>query len=190
MGKIKAALTALMVQDALAIQLLIVAPMRISNLVRLDLDRHLIRSGPGTTHVVLPGHEMKNRQAMEYPLPAAVVALLDCFLREHRPSLTPAGSTTLFPARDGGPQSRHALAARVKRAVFVHTGLLLNVHLFRHASARFYLGVHPGRIEVMRRVLGHRSISTTSQFYAGFETARSVRHFDEVILRLRHKAGP
>jgi hypothetical protein len=37
----------------------------------------------------------------------------------------------------------------------------------------------------MRRVLGHRSIDTTTSFYTGPETAATVRRFDKTILRLR-----
>ncbi|MEJ1936149.1 hypothetical protein WDZ92_38640, partial [Nostoc sp. NIES-2111] len=33
-----------------------------------------------------------------------------------------------------------------------------------------------------RRVLGHKSIATTTSFYAGAETTAAVRHFDTVVL--------
>ena len=42
----------------------------------------------------------------------------------------------------------------------------------------------------MRRVLGHRSIETTTAFYCGLETAAAVRHFDDTIIALgKRKAG-
>ena len=55
--------------------------------------------------------------------------------------------------------------------------------------AKIYLDRNPGGHEVIRRVLGHRSINTTTSFYTGFETAAAVRHFDAVILQLRKDDG-
>ena len=45
----------------------------------------------------------------------------------------------------------------------------------------------PGAYESVRRLLGHSSIATTTNFYAGSETAAAVRHYDEVVLRLRER---
>jgi integrase len=61
----------------------------------------------------------------------------------------------------------------------------MHPHLFRHAGAKLFLDANPGAYEVVRRVLGHRSLNTTTNFYTGLETARAVRHFDTTILRLR-----
>jgi hypothetical protein len=43
---------------------------------------------------------------------------------------------------------------------------------------------------VVRRVLAHRSIDTTTAFYTGMETSAAVRHFDQTILDLRKASGP
>ena len=40
------------------------------------------------------------------------------------------------------------------------------------------LGLNPGGYEVMRRVLGHKSMDTTSRFYAGLESINAARHFE------------
>lgn len=61
----------------------------------------------------------------------------------------------------------------------------MNPHLFRHIAAKLYLGANPGGYEVMRRVLGHARMETTSRSYAGLETRNAARHFDEEILKLR-----
>jgi site-specific recombinase XerD len=58
-------------------------------------------------------------------------------------------------------------------------------HLFRHIGAKLFLDDNPGAYEVVRRVLGHRAIATTTNFYTGLETAAAVRHFDATILNLR-----
>jgi len=68
-------------------------------------------------------------------------------------------------------------------------GMRMHPHLFRHATAKLFLDANPGAYEVVRRVLGHRSIDTTTSFYTGLETASAVRHFDELLLRIRRGAS-
>ena len=67
---------ALLVQNALAIALLIVAPMRVKNLANLHLERHVTgtRAGSnGPVHLVIPAHEVKNEVDLRFPLPPDVV---------------------------------------------------------------------------------------------------------------------
>ena len=77
------------------------------------------------------------------------------------------------------------MRAQITEAVFTHTGIRVHPHLFRHIAAKLYLDANPGAYEVVRRVLGHRSIGTTTGFYSGVETAAALRHFDATILKLR-----
>jgi len=65
----------------------------------------------------------------------------------------------------------------------------MNAHLFRHATAKIYLDGNPGGYEVVRRVLGHCSIDTTTAYYTGLETAAAARHFDDTMLKLRKNAA-
>lgn len=182
---------ALLVQQALAIELLLMAPIRVGNLAALDLERHLVRPNRarGAVHLVVAAEQVKNREPLEFPLPPPTVALLERYRAEFRPLLAPPGSTALFPGRGGAPKTRHGLGLRISRTVFAHTGLRVHPHLFRHIAAKLFLDAHPGAYEVVRRVLGHRSLETTTGFYTGLETAAAVRHFDETILRLRGGAG-
>jgi integrase len=176
---------AIQAQLAVAIEILLMAPLRLANLVQLDLDRNLVRPGCGNAlHIVIEAESVKNREPLEYPLPAQSVRLLRRYLREFRPHLAPASSTALFPGRDGGPKKKGWLGKQISRSIRNHTGLHVNPHLFRHISGKLYLDCNPGAYEVVRRVLGHRSSGTTN-LYTGLETAAAVRHFDETILKLR-----
>ena len=49
---------------------------------------------------------------------------------------------------------------------------------------------HPGAYGVIRLVLGHLSVDTTTRAYCGAEAAAAMRHFDEHILQLRAKSPP
>ena len=81
-------LDAVRVQVALAVALLLMMPVRASNLVGLHLDRHIQRTragNKGIVHIVIPGHEVKNGRDLEYELPGETVRLLDLYLRVFRP---------------------------------------------------------------------------------------------------------
>lgn len=184
---------ALKVQIALAVEMLMMAPVRIGNLAAINIDRHLqwSRAGlQGLVHLVIPGEEVKNGEPLEFELPADTVALLDTYLKRYHPRLVDGPNPWLFPGRNGKPKSTALLGHQIAEMVFQATGLRVHVHLFRHIAAKLYLDANPGGYEVVRRVLGHRSIETTAQFYSGFETAAAARHYDHEILKLRHDLAP
>ena len=179
---------AVQAQLAVAIEILLMAPIRIGNLARLDLERHLVRPGRGNGfHIVIEPEEVKNREPLEYPLPAETVQLIERYLCNHRPYLAPLSSTALFPGRGGGPKHPQAFGLQISQTVRHHTGLRVHAHLFRHIAGKLFLDANPGAYEVIRRVLGHRSIDTTTSYYTGLETAAAVRHFDNTILKLRDR---
>ena len=179
---------AVLVQMAVAIEILLMTGLRINNLANLDIERHLVRPSrrKPDLHIVIAGEEVKNREPLDYPLPAESVALIERYLEEFRPRLARDGSTALFPGRGRAPKALNALRQQIIGVVFQYTGLRVNPHLFRHIGAKSFLDAHPGQHEVTRRVLAHRSIETTTAFYTGCETAAAVRHYDETILKLRH----
>lgn len=168
------------------------APMRIRNLARLDLEQNLVRPGRGNkVHLVIEPEDVKNHEPLEYPLPPASVALIERYLSECRPRLAPPGCcTALFPGRRGGSKSLNALRDQICKAIHRYTGMKMHPHLFRHAGAKLFLDGNPGEYEVVRRVLAHRSIATTINFYTGLETASAVRHFDATILKQRNGERP
>jgi site-specific recombinase XerD len=177
-------------QLAVAVETLLMAPIRMSNLVKLDIERNLIRPGHGRAlHIVIGAEDVKNREPLEYPLPPESVELLERYIREFRPHLASAGNTALFPGIGGGPKNQAFFGTQISRTVCAHTGLQVHPHLFRHIAAKLFLDANPGAYEVVRRVLGHRSIDTTTGFYTGLETAAAVRHFDKTILHLRRESS-
>ena len=180
---------ALLVQIALAIEILLMCPLRLRNLAGLNLDRHFQRSRAardGVCHLVIGAEEVKNRQPLEFELPDDAVSLLDLYADHYLARLTPTPSRWLFPGKDAFRHKKPGcLSLQISREVFRLTGLEVHVHLFRHIGAKIYLDAHPGGYEVVRRVLGHRSMDTTVDAYTGLESAAAMRHFDQQILTLR-----
>jgi len=182
-------LDAVRVQIAMAIGLLLMMPVRAANLVGLHLDRHIQRTRAGkngVVHVVIPSHEVKNGEELEFELPGEIVRLLDLYLRDFRPRLTDDENRWLFPGRSpGSHKAIMTMGEQIRVRVFEGAGLKVNLHLFRHIAAKLYLDRMPGGYEVVRRLLGHRSSETTIRFYAGMESKSASRHYDEVILQLK-----
>jgi hypothetical protein len=57
-------------QMAVAIEILLMAPVRMFNLTNLDIEQNLVRPGQGKAlHIVIGAEEVKNREPLEYPLP-------------------------------------------------------------------------------------------------------------------------
>ena len=59
-------------------------------------------------------------------------------------------------------------------------------HQFRHLAGYLYLRQYPGGHEAVRALLGHHSIATTTQAYAGMEGIAAARAYDAVVLGHRH----
>ena len=182
---------ALQAQIAIAIEILIMAPIRLANLCALDLEQNLVRPRRRgkELHIVFPAEDVKNREPLEYPLPPPSVELIERYLKEFRPQLASPSSSALFPGRRDGSKKPVTFGIQITESIRSHSGLVMNPHLFRHAMAKIYLDANPGGYEVVRRVLGHRSINTTTAFYTGVEAAAAVRHFDNVVLKLRNNTS-
>ncbi len=173
---------------ALAVELLLVAPMRIENLAELESERHLPRVKVGsstTTHVAIPAKEIKNGVPIELELPADTERLLSIYCAEYRPRLTSTAGPYLFPNGQGKQRSITPFAQAICVFIKRETGIKMNVHLFRHFAVKLHLEAHPEDIETARRVLGHKSTTTTLRAYADLKTASAFRRYDALIANLR-----
>jgi integrase len=178
---IKAAVTA---QLAAAIAILTFAPVRISNLVDIELDKNLTKPGGLITPywLVFPDYDVKNRVDLNFQFDQTLTDLIDEYVHEFRPALLRgANCAWLFPGEGGDPKTRRTLGpqmtARIKKAV----GLRITPHQFRHAAAAIYLKHRPGDYETVRRLLGHRNIQTTVSFYCGLQTTQATQEFGKII---------
>lgn len=132
-------------QLAAAIEILLMAPVRRSNLVKLDIERHLVRPGRGKTlHLVISAEEVKNGESLEHPLPPESIDLVERYIREFRPRLASTGNTALFPGIGAGPKNQAAFGTQISRTIRAHTGLRVHPHLFRHIAAKLFLDANPG----------------------------------------------
>ena len=180
---------AVIVQSALAVALLLAAPVREKNLASIDVKRHIQRVGEAVGYLVFPAHEVKNARDLEFPLSPRVLRLLDLYLGTYRPLLLKGKqSSKLFVSWSGRQKGPAELGAQIPKFIRERLDLDVNVHLFRHLVGYVYLTAHPGEYEVVRQLLGHKSLKTTIDFYTGLEHAQSFRRYDEILER--HREGP
>ena len=181
---------ALLVQAALAVEILLNAPMRVGNLSSLHLKTHLKPIKVKRAHrtqIHIPAHEVKNDKVLDYELPAEATSLLSLYLLKARPVLLIEPSEYLFPAMNGGPKRPSALSHQIKETILEHTGLSINAHLFRSIAGKIHSLVHPGDVVTLSHVLND-TLATTMKSYAQFERRSALEHY-QASLSTTRKAG-
>ena len=174
----------LLIQIAIATEILQYAPMRIDNLNCLRLDQHLAWIDD-RLHINLPPHEVKNDMPLHFALPKATSNRIRTYIDGWRSLFLPEANPYLFPGRNNRPKDQSCLRRQIVSYLFEHTGICLTPHQFRHVAAKLLLDARPGHYEVVRKVLGHKNLSTTYEHYAGAETQAAVELYDDVILDLK-----
>ena len=176
----------LLVQSAVAIEILTFAPMRLSNLQGLRLDEHINWMGQ-RARIAIPRQQVKNNQSLEYLLPESLSKRIKDYLSDHRGYLGDSDSPYLFPGRCGQSKDCSALRNQIRNTLWNEAAIKLTPHQFRHAAAKILLDSKPGYYEVVRKVLGHKSLTTTYSHYAGAETQAAINLYDDVIIQRRRK---
>ena len=176
----------LLVQASVAIEILTFAPMRLSNLQGLRLDEHISWQA-GRMRINIPHQQVKNDQALDFLLPESVSKRVMQYIDDWRPFLTTPANPYLFPGRNGKPKDSSALHNQIENTLWTEAGIRLTPHQFRHAAAKILLDAKPGHYEVIRKVLGHKSLTTTYSHYAGAETQAAISLYDDVIIQHRQK---
>jgi integrase len=178
---IKAALTA---QLAVAIAILTFAPIRLGNLVSIELGENLIKPGGLNSPywLVFPHYDVKNRVDLNFQFDNELTELIDEYVHEFRPTLLRRSNAAwLFPGETGNPKTPKTFSEQITERIVKATGLRITAHQFRHAAAAIYLKHRPGDYETVRRLLGHKNIQTTINFYCGLQTTQATEQFGKIV---------
>jgi len=168
---------------AVSVALLICAPVRITNLQQIRLDQQLVRlNGPRLpSHLIIDPGDVKNEQPLQFPIPKSVGKLIQHFLDDHRHTLAAEGNPFLFAGEDQAPVTTNALRRAFQQAVVAATGVQIYPHVMRHFAAWLHLKTHAGDYEMVRRLLGHRTVVTTRRFYCGLEDDIATEQHDQSV---------
>jgi integrase len=172
---------------ALAIQLTV--PLRPRNLFALSFERHIHEpAGPaGPLLISIPPEETKTGIRIE----AEVSGDLAVWLRQFRdrlvPSLTGRRPNHIFARPDGGLKHTTTMATQLRRIIRKRLGIAMSAHQFRHLAAKLSLDANPACFEAVRQLLGHSSLRSTTNAYAGIDTRRAGRAYAKLIEGLRDR---
>lgn len=178
---------ALAIQAALCIEILLHAPMRMGNLSRISLDRHIRRAkvkGKDALLLSIPGEEVKNGRALFFELTGDALQIFDLYMQTYRPVLLRAASEYVFPAQDGGPKRVHTLSTLISSTIREHTGLTVHAHLFRSIAGKIHCMINPGDFLTLGHAIGD-SLQTAMKSYAQFEQKNAVRHYQASVTAAR-----
>ena len=176
------------IQTSLAIDILLVVPLRMKNLASLTFRDHLHwPNGRGKpAMLVINGSETKNGLPIEAEIPTELADRLWTYRAEIVPAAIGKRHERLFLTTTGKCRTQGAVTVSIEKAVYKHLGLRLTPHQFRHFAAKFILDANPGAIELVRQLLVHKNTKTTTNFYAGINTLRAGRAHADLIMKLRN----
>jgi integrase len=170
-------------ETGLALALLFTQPIRIGNLVALDLKKHFVRDRRGKlSRIFIDAHEVKNATDIEIFLPEPLIERIERHLTVFRPILLRgASSSVLFPGRGGRAQQTQTLGKRLRRIVEQQLGARFTPHLARHLAAEFLLEKDVNNLPVAQRLLGHARPETTALIYGLVRTSTAQRVYARLV---------
>ena len=178
-------------RDGLMIGVLSTRPLRLRNLIGLELGRTFVWRGD-TWWIDIPGGETKTHEAMEMPLPDELTTAVEAYLKDYRPFLcrrrgrwtVPTGNA-LWVSQDGSPlgdRSAYQQLVVRTRAAFGHP---INPHLFRDCVATSIAIGDPEHVRITARLLGHRSLVTPERYYNQAHSVDAIRLHQELVIGIR-----
>jgi integrase len=176
-------------QVAIAVDILLVAPLRPQNLCCLNWQRHFAEpNGPrGKLLLHIPAAETKSsKRELIFELPPDVAQRLRWYRKHVLPWLRADPNGDLFVLQGGKPKAQATLSQQVSETIAARVGLNMTTHQFRHVAAVSYLDRHPEDFETVRELLGH-AWSKTTRIYAGSGSKRTSRAFGEFVTEKRNE---
>ncbi|HWT30665.1 MAG TPA: site-specific integrase, partial [Propylenella sp.] len=168
-------------QVAVAVDILLVAPLRPQNLIGLNWNRHFREGVGGGLTLFIPKVETKSgKRDLAFDLPAEVAGRINWYRREVLPRLGASPDGDLFVTRDGTPKHQETLTTQIIRTIRDHVGLHMTPHQFRHFAAKVYLEEHPQDFQTVTDLLGHGWTKTT-RIYAGVSSRRASRAYGKML---------
>jgi integrase len=171
-------------QVALGIAILSYMPMRPENLTELAFGTNLfIREERGAiSSLELSAAEVKNQETeVAFDIPPQIVKMLIEYRNCIAPAVIGHCPERVFVNADGTAKNQATVAWLIKTYLARRAGIVLTPHQFRHVSARVMLDAAPGSFEIVKQLLGHKNIKTTTNFYAGIDSRRAGRHQQRLI---------
>jgi integrase len=174
-------------QVAVAVEILLSAPLRPQNLSVLNWTRHVREpNGPrGKLLLYIPAAETKTkRRDLIFELPPELAKNIRFYAREILPRLGADPNGDLFVVAGGRRKDQETLSEQITERIARQVGLHMTPHQFRHVAALLYLDAHPDGFQSVSDLLGH-AWSKTTQVYAGSSSRRASRAYGAHVIEQR-----
>ncbi len=166
------------VMAALAHDILMSRAPRSDNVLRARLD--WVSWQGDLARLTVPAVEVKMRGQSDADLPIPLSERTSRLLRNYLEVLRPRilkpddkQNPYLFPSQGKGAPGTHycTLLKRVTRLLARHVGVNIHPHLYRHLIGWIWLKDSPDNLPKVQRLLGHKSLQTTLDYYAELDEA-------------------
>jgi hypothetical protein len=174
-------------QVAVAIDILLVIPLRPRNLSCLHWQRHFSEPDGSRGRLLLhiPAPETKSRlQEIVAEVPEDVARRLRWYRRHMLPRLNADVNGFLFVTGKGSLKGQDTLTDQIIKTIAKRIGIHLTPHQPRHLAATWYLEEHPDDFETPKAFLGH-AWSKTTRIYAGSSSRRASRAYNKFVFKQR-----
>lgn len=170
-------------QAAISIAFLTYMPVRMQNLIKLEFGVHLfLRDGAHATSTVeIPSNEVKNDQDLAFDIPPHIAKMLIEYREKLAPQIIGHRPKIIFVNTKGRPKCPQVVSKLIKTYMKRFAGITITPHAFRALSGKIILDREPGSFELVKQLLGHKSLQTTVSFYTGIDTRRAARHHQRLI---------
>jgi integrase/recombinase XerD len=176
------------------IALLAMRPLRLHNLVQLQLREHLVQR-QGRWWIRIAARQVKGRRAIEVPFPDLLAPALELYLAAARPLLrarAPTGVSAetrslLWISMHSRPLTDRAAYDMIVRQTRIGLGAQVHPHAFRHAAATSLALESPADAQMAASLLGHSSFATTEEDYRLVLQVETSRAYHGLLDRLRGK---
>jgi len=156
-------MTAMVYRDGLLIALLALFIPRRRTVAAIQIGKQLTRSGESWA-LDIPPEDMKNDQALDFPISADMSRRIDTYLKEFRVHLPGADRHNgLWVSNKRRPMSDSAIYDAVRRRTKRAFGFGVNLHLFRNAAGCFWSIQDPVNVRGVKDLLGHASFEKTTE---------------------------
>jgi integrase len=183
-------------RDGLLIAFLAYRPLRVANLLQMNIGTHLKLSGDRAT-VDFGKLETKTERALNFTWPQTLKPALDRYVDEIRPILISAN----IPYRSA-PAARPAIcslwlgqggtalsAAGLYKAILRHTRPRFGKHLvaqrFRDCVASTIANENPDQVRYAAHLLGHTGPRTTERNYIARDSRLALNRHHDMIKSMR-----
>lgn len=176
---------AVLFRDGLSIAFLAARPLRMLNMMNLEIGPNLRKTHDGFA-VDVP--HTKTHVALAFPLPETLVPFMTSYLARHRPFLAagpygvdagyPEHAKFLWLAVSGAQFPRDSFADMITHRVQERFQLRLTPHDFRRCAATSIAEYAPEEYHIIRAILGHSTSATADKYYIkakGIDASRKVQ---------------